>query len=197
MDTVTFVMIGQATVVPETTGSRETRIQEVLIEDVEDGLVFEPMIGEDVDEAWRVINIELAWVEERKLYRKAEWGMKRYQRWMVNLMQKELDALHEELSQTAAGKKVLASLQRCYTDQSAELGPLRDEVVREDIPPEAKKAAEKELTEKHLVFRQKFQECFDKATMLEVQVGPHIVDFYFDKLPGGKVSEIFVSQARN
>lgn len=165
------------------------------MDDIEYGLVFEQMIEWNADEAWRIIDIELAWIEERNWYRKAEWGMKRHQRWMVQLMQRELDILRGELSQTKAGKKVLISLRRCYTDQSAALGPLRDEVATEDITPEAKKVAQKELMEQHLVFRKRFQQCFDQATLLEVQVGRRIVDFYFDELPAEKVSLFFLRSA--
>lgn len=188
MDKVTFVTMGQETGGSGTVISEEMRIQEALMEDIEDGLDFEQMAEQNADEAWRVIDVNLAWIEERGLYRKAEWGTKRYQRWMVKLMRRELNALRGELSETKAGKKVLESLRKCYADQSADLGPLRDEITREGITPEEKRVVEQELTEKHLIFRARFQECFNKVTALKIPVGQQLVELYFGKLPGDKVS---------
>lgn len=190
MDTVTFLAVkGQEKVSP---GTEEVRIQDGLMEDMEDGLLFERMVGWNVEEAWRVIDTDLAWIEERKQYRKADWGTnsKRYRKWMALMVQRELNILCKELSKTKAGKKVLESLRECYTDQSAELGPLRGEVARKDILPEAKKAAEQELREKHLVLRKRFQECFSKATGLKIQIGQRVVDFYFGELRAEKVSSM-------
>lgn len=188
MDTVTFLTTGWQNINLEAANSEVVRIEEALTMNMKDGMVFEQMVEENADEGWRIINVDLAWVEERKSYKRAEWANKRNQRWMVNVMQKELNILRNELSKTRDGKKVLESLRKCYADQRAELGPLQVEVEREDITAGVKKATEKELMEKHLVFRKRFQECFNRATALKILVGQPVVNFYFDELPGSKVS---------
>jgi predicted RNA binding protein with dsRBD fold (UPF0201 family) len=84
----------------------------------------------------------------------------------------ELDALRKELYQTKAGQKVAKALRECYAEEKATLKPLRDEMRRDDITAAAKEAAEKDLLEKHSIFKKRFQACFYRAFDLRAPIGP-------------------------
>jgi hypothetical protein len=155
--------------------------------------VFERLLESNAREAWKVIDrvIEDAseWPKWRGQYgdKRVNLGEKRALMPKVRPVQRELDALREELNQTKAGQKVVKALRECYAEQKATLQPLRDEMRRDDITAAAKEAAEKELLEKYSIFKKRFQACFYRAVDLRIPIRQAIVDQYFDDLPDEQV----------
>jgi predicted RNA binding protein with dsRBD fold (UPF0201 family) len=191
MDQVTFLTTHWKRIDPSVGNLRELEFREVLADDFNDGLVFERLPELNAGEARKVVDrvIEDAseWAKARKQYKKVEWGRMRVVKRTARQIQKELDVLLEELNETKAGQKVVKALRECSTEQKAILQPLRDEMRRDDITAAAKEAAEKELFEKHLIFKTRFQACFYRAVDLRAPIGPAIIDHYFDNLPEEEV----------
>jgi hypothetical protein len=194
MDQVTFLTTNWENIDPPTGNSGEQMIRGALGYDINDGLVFERLMELNAREAWKVIDrvIEDAseWPKWKEQYRdrRVNLGEKRALMPKVRPVQRELDALREELNQTKAGQKVVKALRECYAEEKETLQPLRDEMRRDNITAAAKEAAEKELSEKYLIFRKRFQSCFLRAADLRIPIGQPIVDQYFDYLPDEEVS---------
>jgi hypothetical protein len=191
MDRVTILTTNWEKVEPRAWNLEEERIRGALGDDINVGLVFERLLEFNAPEAWKVIDrvIEDAsiWPKEKTQYKKAERGRMRAIKWTARGIQKELNLLREELNETKEGRKVVKALRKCYAEQKATLQPLRAEVGRDDITAVAKEAAEKNLWEKHLIFKKRFQDCFNRAVDLRIPIGHCIVDHYFDDLPDEEV----------
>ncbi|KXN84300.1 hypothetical protein AN958_12426 [Leucoagaricus sp. SymC.cos] len=182
MDQICVLLIEWEWVTLETAVQGELKTRRELTEDVEQGIIVEPLTIQGPRTLWLVlddlIDPSIVGPDKRRVIKKVERSNMSEETIRAEVLQREIDKLYTQLDMSATGAKLHKEIRKYFTDHTSRVKPLLLQMDDENEALWKRKEAAATFQHEYLLFRKTMWSFFEAIENLHVPIGRHLQEFY-------------------